>query len=146
MDIIKQKLDKESLGIILFSAFMEEFFSEQQPTGPDTFTLYHYNGLSRSNPENKIVYHKGQVVLLESNLKCVSNNNMLTCLQTKWPNIEVEWDNNLQPSLNWERLYHNSVAIYIKLESGGKGLVIVYLKNPCSKELQTAVWRKDRRM
>lgn len=100
VDIIKQKLDKENLGIILFNAFMEEFFSEQQPTDPDTFTLYHYNGLSRSNPDNKIVYHKGQVVLLESNLKCVSNNSMLTVLQTKWPNLEVEWDNNQQPSLN----------------------------------------------
>lgn len=100
VDIIKQKLDKENLGIILFGAFMEEFFSEQQPTDPDTFTVYHYNGLPRSNPENKVVYHKGQVVLLESNLKCVSNNNMLTVLQTKWPNLEVEWDNNQQPSLN----------------------------------------------
>ncbi|XP_043462343.1 ubiquitin carboxyl-terminal hydrolase MINDY-3 homolog [Leptopilina heterotoma] len=100
VDIIKQKLDKENLGIILFNAFMEEFFSEQQPTDPDTFTLYHYNGLSRSNPDNKIIYHKGQVILLESNLKCVSNNSMLTVLQTKWPNLEVEWDNNRQPSLN----------------------------------------------
>ena len=79
---------------------MDEFFPEKPPRGPDTFTLYHYNGLARSNPENKVVYHRGHAVLLESNLKCVSNNSMLTVLQTKWPNIEVEWDGNRQPSLN----------------------------------------------
>lgn len=40
-------------------------------------------------------------VLLECELKSVCESNpMLTCLQTKWPSIEVNWLNLKIPSLN----------------------------------------------
>ena len=46
MDIIKSKLDPDSLGIILLPMFLEEFYPEDKPP-PDSFTLYHYNGLCK---------------------------------------------------------------------------------------------------
>lgn len=52
---MKKKLDADSLGIILLSAFMDEFFPEETVSVPDTFTLYHYNGLPRSCPSNKVL-------------------------------------------------------------------------------------------
>lgn len=94
-------MDSENLGIILLASFMDEFFPEEPQTCPDTFVIYHYNGLRRSNVDNKVRYHKGQCVLLECNIKSILDSNpMLTVLQTKWPNIEVQWDMGRTPSLN----------------------------------------------
>lgn len=56
VEIMKKKLDSDSLGIILLSAFMDEFFPEETVSVPDTFTLFHYNGLPRSCPNNKVPY------------------------------------------------------------------------------------------
>ncbi|EFN79817.1 ubiquitin carboxyl-terminal hydrolase MINDY-3 homolog [Harpegnathos saltator] len=101
VDIMRKKLDNENLGIILLASFMDEFFPEERCMCPDTFVLYHYNGLQRSNPENRVKYHKGQAVLLECTVKCIMDSNpMLTVLQTKWPRIEIQWDIERNPSLN----------------------------------------------
>jgi hypothetical protein len=49
----------------------------------------------------QVVYQEGNAVLLECDMKCVLESNpMLTCLQTKWPNIEVQWLSGVTPSLN----------------------------------------------
>lgn len=96
-----KKLDSENLGIILLAAFMEEFFPEEPRNCPDTFVLYHYNGLPRSNLHDQVRYHKGQAVLLECTVKCILDSNpMLTVLQTKWPSIEIQWNVSRNPSLN----------------------------------------------
>ncbi|XP_076242777.1 ubiquitin carboxyl-terminal hydrolase MINDY-3 homolog [Calliopsis andreniformis] len=101
VDIMRKKLDSENLGIILRSSFMDEFFPEETRSCPDTFPLYHYNGLRRSNYENKVMYRKGQAVLLECTIKGILESNpMLTVLQTKWPRIEIQWDIGRNPSLN----------------------------------------------
>lgn len=124
MDIMLRKLDAEGLGIILLNAFMDEFFPEDERSMPDTFDLMHYNGIPGSNDGHKVCicfilliqqyipfqyyqfqirYNKGSAILLESDLKSMCNlsNPMLTCLQTKWPTIEVNWVNsNRTPSLN----------------------------------------------
>ncbi|XP_008550911.1 ubiquitin carboxyl-terminal hydrolase MINDY-3 homolog [Microplitis demolitor] len=101
VDIMRKKLDSESLGIILLASFMDEFFPEEPQTCPDTFPLLHYNGLPRSNPDNRIIYHTGDAVLLECTVNCILDSNpMLTVLQTKWPSIEVQWNGNITPSLN----------------------------------------------
>ena len=54
--IMEEKLDPEKLGIITLNGFMEEFFPQNctDPNTVTTFTLHHYNGLSRSNTENKV--------------------------------------------------------------------------------------------
>ena len=48
VEIIKSKLDPDSLGIILLPLFLEEFYPEDKPL-PDSFTLYHYNGLNKAD-------------------------------------------------------------------------------------------------
>ncbi|GLV38445.1 uncharacterized protein CBL_13004 [Carabus blaptoides fortunei] len=101
VNIMKKKLDPENLGIILLHAFMDEFYPKEESSTPDTFPLMHYNGLIRSNPEGKIKYNVGMAVLLECELKSICDSNpMLTCLQTKWPSIEVNWTSVKTPSLN----------------------------------------------
>lgn len=54
VDIMSKKLDPEGLGIILLNAFMDEFFPEEKRSTPDTFDLLHYNGIIRSNVEDKV--------------------------------------------------------------------------------------------
>ncbi|KAL3271085.1 hypothetical protein HHI36_021584 [Cryptolaemus montrouzieri] len=101
VDIMRKKLDSENLGIILLNAFMDEFFPKEESSTPDMFTLIHYNGLPRSNVKGQVRYHIGSAILLESDLKSICESNpMLTVLQTKWPNIEVNWCDNITPSLN----------------------------------------------
>ncbi|XP_067635990.1 ubiquitin carboxyl-terminal hydrolase MINDY-3 homolog isoform X2 [Eurosta solidaginis] len=101
VEIMQKRLDPEGLHIILLNAFMDEFFPQEQRSTPDTFDLMHYNGIPGSNEGNKVRYCKGTAILLESDLKsvCISNP-MLTCLQTKWPNIEINWHDMRIPSLN----------------------------------------------
>lgn len=100
VELMRRKLDAENLGIILLSAFMEEFFPGCERGAPDTFTLHHYNGLARSNPGARLQYRTGRAALLECPLRAASTDPMLTCLQTKWPSIDVVWDDNVSPSLN----------------------------------------------
>ncbi|RZC36356.1 protein FAM188A -like [Asbolus verrucosus] len=117
VDIMRRKLDPENLGIILLSSFMDEFFPKEENPMPDLFSLAHYNGLAQSNLDGQVVagaavvemhismfqirYRLGECVLLESDLRAVSESNpMLTVLQTKWPNIEIRWNEAGTPSLN----------------------------------------------
>lgn len=50
-----KKLDPETLGVILLNDFMDEFYQNEKFGGPDTFTVFHYNGLSRSSSVRKVV-------------------------------------------------------------------------------------------
>ncbi|XP_032526574.1 ubiquitin carboxyl-terminal hydrolase MINDY-3 homolog [Danaus plexippus] len=100
VELMRRKLDSENLGIILLSAFMDEFFPGSERGAPDTFTLHHYNGLSRSNPGGRVVYRTGRAALLECPMRAATTDPMLTCLQTKWPSIDVVWDDGQSPSLN----------------------------------------------
>ncbi|KAG5670707.1 hypothetical protein PVAND_000953 [Polypedilum vanderplanki] len=81
---MRRKLDPDNTSIILLSDFMYEFFPEDKKSTPDTFDLFHYNGIPNSNALNK---YSG-------------SNPMLTVLQTKWPNIEINWIQDTIPSLN----------------------------------------------
>ncbi|XP_059054667.1 ubiquitin carboxyl-terminal hydrolase MINDY-3 homolog [Achroia grisella] len=100
VELMRRKLDSENLGIILLSAFMDEFYPGCERGAPDTFTLHHYNGLSRSNPAGRVTYRTGRAALLECPMRAASADPMLTCLQTKWPSIDVVWDDGQSPSLN----------------------------------------------
>lgn len=101
VDLMRKKLDPESLGIILLNEFMYEFFPAEKKSMPDTFDLQHYNGIPNSNCDNRVRYNKGNAILLESDVRmCNPSDPMLTCLQTKWPNIDVNWNDSRTPSLN----------------------------------------------
>lgn len=103
---MQKRLDPEALGIILLNGFIDEFFGDMsRPSVPDSFDMLHYNGLPGSNDNQLVRYNRGYAVLLESDLKnmCQQSNPMLTCLQTKWPTIEVNWtmaSGKQTPSLN----------------------------------------------
>ena len=101
VDLMRNKLDPDGTSIILLNDFMYEFFPDDKKSVPDTFDLYHYNGIPNSNYDNKVKYNKGTAILLESHVTsmCSQSNPMLTCLQTKWPNIEINWYEQT-PSLN----------------------------------------------
>jgi len=46
-------------------------------------------------------YQEGNAILLESDLRSMPDENViLTCLQTKWPNIDVQWIAGFVPSIN----------------------------------------------
>lgn len=101
VDLMRKKLDPECLGIILLNDFMYEFFPTEKKSMPDTFDLLHYNGIPNSNGENRVRFNRGHAILLESDVRmCNPSDPMLTCLQTKWPNIEVNWADARTPSLN----------------------------------------------
>jgi len=101
VELMKKRLDPETLGVILMHAFVDEFYPNDMYGRPDTFTVYHYNGLPRPSSSRRVVYHEGNAVLLETDLRCLSDDNqILTCLQTKWPSIDIEWLNCPTPSIN----------------------------------------------
>ncbi|XP_016872160.1 ubiquitin carboxyl-terminal hydrolase MINDY-3 isoform X3 [Homo sapiens] len=54
INLMKNKLDPEGLGIILLGPFLQEFFPDQGSSGPESFTVYHYNGLKQSNYNEKM--------------------------------------------------------------------------------------------
>lgn len=57
------ELDPDRMGVILYHRFVEAFSnSDQSYSPPDTFLLYHYNGLESSCPQNKV---RGRVSLLD---------------------------------------------------------------------------------
>ncbi|KAH8387125.1 hypothetical protein KR093_004914 [Drosophila rubida] len=101
VSLMQKRLDPENLGIILLNAFMDEFYPLERRSTPDTFELMHYNGIPGSNDNNKVRYYCGSAILLEGDLKSICTSNpMVTCLQTKWPNIEINWHDAHMPSLN----------------------------------------------
>jgi len=97
VELMKTRLDPDSLGIILLPGFLDEFFSEETH-GPDCFSLFHYNGLVRGEASH--VYSKGEAVILEGMVGLAENNAILQTLQTKWKNISVDWDGGIKPSIN----------------------------------------------
>lgn len=56
IEVVKQQLDSENLGIITKVAFLDEFYPKsEQNFIPDKFKVYHYNGLARSNKDNQVL-------------------------------------------------------------------------------------------
>uniref|UniRef100_A0A671G3I4 Ubiquitin carboxyl-terminal hydrolase MINDY n=1 Tax=Rhinolophus ferrumequinum TaxID=59479 RepID=A0A671G3I4_RHIFE len=102
INIMKNKLDPEGLGIILLGPFLQEFFPDQGSSGPESFTVYHYNGLKQSNYNEKVMYVEGTAVIMgfEDPMLQTDDTPIKRCLQTKWPYIELLWTTDRSPSLN----------------------------------------------
>jgi len=98
VEIMKTKLDPDSLGIVLLPQFLEEFFPEESRV-PDSFTLFHYNGLSKPDSSG-VTYVQGDAVMLEGMVGMAENNAIIQTLQTKWRNIAVDWQGGGKPSIN----------------------------------------------
>ncbi|KAM9783062.1 ubiquitin carboxyl-terminal hydrolase MINDY-3 [Neosynchiropus ocellatus] len=102
VNMVKGKLDPESLGIILLGPFLLEFFPEQDSGIPDSFTVYHYNGLKQSNLNERVEYVEGTALVLgfEDPMVRTDDTPVKRCLQTKWPYVELLWTTDRSPSLN----------------------------------------------
>uniref|UniRef100_A0A8B9KCZ8 Ubiquitin carboxyl-terminal hydrolase MINDY n=1 Tax=Astyanax mexicanus TaxID=7994 RepID=A0A8B9KCZ8_ASTMX len=102
VNLMKSKLDPESLGIILLGPFLLEFFPDQDSGIPDSFPVYHYNGLKQSNHNEKVSYVEGTSLILgfEDPMVRTDDTPIKRCLQTKWPYIELLWTTERSPSLN----------------------------------------------
>uniref|UniRef100_A0A3Q2CT06 Ubiquitin carboxyl-terminal hydrolase MINDY n=1 Tax=Cyprinodon variegatus TaxID=28743 RepID=A0A3Q2CT06_CYPVA len=102
VSLVKSKLDPESLGIILLGPFLLEFFPDQDSGIPDSFPVYHYNGLKQSNHKERVEYVEGTALVLgfEDPMVRTDDTPVKRCLQTKWPYIELLWTTNRSPSLN----------------------------------------------
>uniref|UniRef100_A0A8C6VPX1 Ubiquitin carboxyl-terminal hydrolase MINDY n=1 Tax=Nothobranchius furzeri TaxID=105023 RepID=A0A8C6VPX1_NOTFU len=76
--LVRNKLDPESLGIILLGPFLLEFFPDQ------------------------VEYVEGTALVLgfEDPMVRTDDTPVKRCLQTKWPYIELLWTTNRSPSLN----------------------------------------------
>ncbi|XP_060756915.1 ubiquitin carboxyl-terminal hydrolase MINDY-3 [Neoarius graeffei] len=102
VNLMKSKLDPEGLGIVLLGPFLLEFFPDQDSGIPDSFPVYHYNGLKQSNHNEKVSYVEGTVLVLgfEDPMVRTDDTPIKRCLQTKWPYIELLWTTERSPSLN----------------------------------------------
>ncbi|XP_029444682.1 ubiquitin carboxyl-terminal hydrolase MINDY-3 [Rhinatrema bivittatum] len=101
VNLMKIKLDPEGLGIILLNPFLQEFFPEQDSRVPESFTVYHYNGLKQSNYNEKVMYVEGTAVMgFEDPMLQTDDTPVKRCLQTKWPYVELLWATDRPPSLN----------------------------------------------
>ncbi|KAM8966726.1 ubiquitin carboxyl-terminal hydrolase MINDY-3 [Pelodytes ibericus] len=101
VNLMKTKLDPEGLGIILLGPFLQEFFPEQGSKVPESFSVYHYNGLKQSNHNEKVTYIEGTAVMgFEDPRLQTDDTPIKKCLQTKWPFVELLWSTDRPPSLN----------------------------------------------
>uniref|UniRef100_A0A8C8D5C1 Ubiquitin carboxyl-terminal hydrolase MINDY n=1 Tax=Oncorhynchus tshawytscha TaxID=74940 RepID=A0A8C8D5C1_ONCTS len=100
--LMKSKLDPEGLGIVLLAPFLLEFFPDQDTGIPDSFPVYHYNGLKQSNHNERVEYVQGSALVLgfEDPMVRTDDTPVKRCLQTKWPYIELLWNTDRSPSLN----------------------------------------------
>uniref|UniRef100_A0AAQ4R2X2 Ubiquitin carboxyl-terminal hydrolase MINDY n=1 Tax=Gasterosteus aculeatus aculeatus TaxID=481459 RepID=A0AAQ4R2X2_GASAC len=102
VSLVKSKLDPENLGIILLGPFLLEFFPDQDSGIPDSFPVYHYNGLKQSNHNERVEYVEGTALVLgfEDPMVRTDDTPVKRCLQTRWPYIELLWTTDRSPSLN----------------------------------------------
>lgn len=102
VDVMKKTLDPEQLGVITLQSFLTNFFPNKANFSNDeTFKVFHYNGQPRACQNKKVTYSEGEACVSEFEVPCVQDSTpILTCLQTKWHNIEVHWKNGANPSLN----------------------------------------------
>ncbi|CAB1346797.1 unnamed protein product [Coregonus sp. 'balchen'] len=102
VNLMKSTLDPEGLGIVLLAPFLLEFFPDQDTGIPDSFPVYHYNGLKQSNHNERVEYVQGTALVLgfEDPMVRTDDTPVKRCLQTKWPYIELLWTTERSPSLN----------------------------------------------
>uniref|UniRef100_A0A3B4AE12 Ubiquitin carboxyl-terminal hydrolase MINDY n=1 Tax=Periophthalmus magnuspinnatus TaxID=409849 RepID=A0A3B4AE12_9GOBI len=108
VNLVKTKLDPESLGVILLGPFLLEFFPDQVSCGKCrsfciclTYKLCINNHILYT-PLAQVEYVEGTAVVLgfEDPMVRTDDTPVKRCLQTKWPYIELLWTTDRSPSLN----------------------------------------------
>jgi len=107
VEFMKERLDPDSTGIILFPAFIEEFVPGALEKQDDAFqnkqfVVHHYNGLKQSNSDRKVAYRLGAAAIYMEYSQVMEASTaptpLLRVLRTKWPTIEIDWQS--QPSIS----------------------------------------------
>jgi len=104
VSFMKKHLDQDSMGIILLQNFLKEFFP-----GEDLFTdevkpfkAFHYNGLGirEEDGTKRVMYTEGLASIEPSDFSHIAEQQIVSCLKTKWSGIWLEWQGKHIPSLN----------------------------------------------
>jgi len=102
--IMKERLDQDSTGIILLQNFLREFFPGEDFSDGNIkpFKAFHYNGLGvrEEDGTKKVVYTEGLASIEPSDFSHIAEQQIVSCLKTKWPGIWLEWQGKHVPSLN----------------------------------------------
>jgi hypothetical protein len=101
--LMTQTLDPEELGVILRSKFMDEFFPDDAGSSiPDSFEIFHYNGLEQSSQDGQVRFRRGVARIIDwQDTQHKSSDSLIeSCLQMKWPGLWITWDDGQPPSLN----------------------------------------------
>uniref|UniRef100_A0A8C6NZL9 Ubiquitin carboxyl-terminal hydrolase MINDY n=1 Tax=Nothobranchius furzeri TaxID=105023 RepID=A0A8C6NZL9_NOTFU len=99
--LVRNKLDPESLGIILLGPFLLEFFPDQVCVSGNTLPVHtHTHTHTHTQRNQKYVEGTALVLGFEDPMVRTDDTPVKRCLQTKWPYIELLWTTNRSPSLN----------------------------------------------
>eukprot|EP00055_Hartaetosiga_balthica_P014557 m.80495 g.80495 ORF g.80495 m.80495 type:complete len:427 (+) comp8622_c0_seq3:104-1384(+) len=94
VDALKKKICLD--GIVLASDFLNEVFPNQTGADvPTNFVIYHCNGIAR--PGEEVQYCRG--IAKTANPTDIGQPDIMRCLWTKWQPLDVQWDNNLTPTI-----------------------------------------------
>ncbi|XP_058954761.2 ubiquitin carboxyl-terminal hydrolase MINDY-3 [Pocillopora verrucosa] len=104
VSFMKERLDQDSVGIILLHNFLTEFFPGEDMLADDVkpFKAFHYNGLGLREEDGtkKVMYTEGLASIEPSDFSRIAEQQIVSCLKTKWPGVWLEWEGKHVPSLN----------------------------------------------
>lgn len=94
---LSEKLDPDRLGVILRGTFAEVLHpgAVEEEQAPETFTVYHYNGIAR--PGGQVQYVRGEAKA--SSPQDFGSSEIMRCLRTKWKKLVVAWAGGTDPSI-----------------------------------------------
>uniref|UniRef100_A0A5K3EKZ2 Ubiquitin carboxyl-terminal hydrolase MINDY n=2 Tax=Mesocestoides corti TaxID=53468 RepID=A0A5K3EKZ2_MESCO len=101
----KQAIDPDGMQIILRHPFLDYYYADEikrQGTLRSEFQVIHFNGLPVGHPNGKVVYSYGVARILDPVEDSASSTQtpLDRCLRTKWPTIQVTWQEDLKPTIN----------------------------------------------
>lgn len=101
---MKERLDQDSMGIILLQNFLKEFFPGEDSFADEVkpFKAFHYNGLGirEEDGTKKVMYTEVLASIEPSDFSHIAEQQIVSCLKTKWSGIWLEWQGKHIPSLN----------------------------------------------
>ncbi|KAM7447981.1 hypothetical protein ABFA07_003888 [Porites harrisoni] len=104
VSFMKGRLDQDSMGIILLQNFLSEFFPGEDLSAGDVkpFKAFHYNGLGirEEDGTKKVAYTEGLASIEPTDFSHIAEQQIVSCLKTKWSGIWLEWQGKHIPSLN----------------------------------------------
>ncbi|CDS42407.1 protein FAM188A [Echinococcus multilocularis] len=100
-------MDPDGMQIILRKPFFDYYYSDEIRRRGDItseFQVLHFNGLPVGQPRDKVMYRYGVAKIVDPMEE--SPPTRLTtldrCLRTKWPTIQVTWQDGLEPIIDFD--------------------------------------------